>query len=221
MAYKRRRTRGFVKSRRFRKRRRVTGWGGYLKTGMSLAKQVWKLKGLVNSELYKLDSTSAFSATNAGTQIQPLVGIGQGDGDGQRTGNSVFVRSFNSKSYVTWNPAGDPVQSVMVALVMDSQQIGDTAPGWTDVFTSASINSHLNPVTVGRFKVLYRQLIHLDVNRPRVNVPINKPMRHHVRFNGSAGTDIQKGGLYLMWISTTAANHPTVTTDHRICYHDN
>lgn len=224
MAYKRRRTtRRPMKRRRGFKRRR-TGWGGYLKTGMSLARQVWKLKGLVNSEMYKLDTVWAPAAmTNGFCSLIPKIAIGDGDSD--RTGNSVFVRAFNFKGQLTHNAAGVNNQVVRVSVIIDQQQIGDTSPSYTDIYESVSPYAHLNSVTVGRFKVLWTQTYvvnNYDKNLALIN--INLPMRHHVRYNGSATTDIQRGGLYICASCDevgTADKFPTIAGEHRVSYHDN
>lgn len=185
--------------------------------------QVWKLKGLVNSEMYKYDLVNnSLSPSTTGT-VTHLTGVSQGDGDGNRTGNSIFARSLNIKGYVQRNAAGSSTQIIKIALVMDKQQVGDSAPTWSDIYEGTDVNSHLNSDTVGRFSILYtRQLICDSVSSPVVRFDINKAMRHHVRFNGSNGTDIQKGGIYLVCVSTqSSANFPAVSFDSRLSYHDN
>lgn len=188
-----------------------------------VAKELWKLKGLVNSEMYKFDlSNNALSPSNTGT-VTHLTSIAQGDGDGARTGNSVFVRSANIKGYIQRNAAGSGVQIVKLSLVIDKQQVGDSAPTWADIYEGTDVNCHLNSDTVGRFSILWTRTYILDnLSTPLAKFDLNKVMRHHVRYNGVNGTDIQKGGLYLVAVSSQAtSNFPALNFDSRISYHDN
>lgn len=183
--------------------------------------QVWRLKGLVNSEMLKQDIQYSESSTNAGV-VDPLTEIAQGDSSSTRTGNSIYVRSVNVKGLWNWNSAGDANQTVRCVVIQDTQQIGDTRPAWTDVFAHATVVSHLNPNTVGRFKILYNQVFDLNTQNPRRHFEINLAMRHHVRFNGANSTDIQRGGLYMLHLSTQAStNYPTLYGESRVSYHDN
>lgn len=181
-----------------------------------------KVRGLVNAEMYKFDSSIAVNIADTGT-VQPLTQIPQGDGDNQRTGNSIFCRAWNLKGLLGRTTAGDSVQQVRLSVVMDTQQIGDTAPSITDIYESSSPYAHLNSNTVGRFKVLYSKNFILDAaSGLGKNVNINIPMRHHVRYNGTSQSDIQKGGLYLVFSSTqTTSDYPTLTGEYRLSYHDN
>lgn len=183
---------------------------------------VWKLKGLVNSEMFKYDV--AFSSTAISTApVTNVCAIAQGDGDGARTGNSIFARAFNLSGALRWNPSGSNIQMVRVSVIMDTQQISDGLPTYTDIYESSSPYAHLNSNTVGRYKVLFsRMYIVNNSDRTGCAIKINLPMRHHVRYNGSATTDIQKGGLYLCVVSDEpTANVPTWQGEYRLSYHDN
>lgn len=223
MAFKRRRA--FVK-RRFVKRRRLgrrkAPYGGFIKSAAWAARQIWKLKGLVNSEMYKLDTAWATSAITQGSTSH-RTGVAQGDGDGERTGNSIFVRAYNFKGIITRNSSGASIQTVRISLIIDTQQVGDTNPSYTDIYESVSPFAHLNSNTVGRYKVLWTQTYVLDsVQRPFALVNINLPMRHHVRFNGTSASDIQRGGIYMCFATDEpGVNQPSIAGEHRLSYHDN
>lgn len=216
--------------RRFNRRRTTTKVPWYNKKysvaqmAQTAAKGVWYLKGLVNSEKFKHDISSSAQVLNAGALVN-MVAISQGDGDGQRTGNSIFVRSFNMKASIDHNPVGDIIQKVRVMLVIDKQQLGDTNPSASDVLdTTGTTNapfSMLNDSTVGRFTILKSRLYTVTTERPVQLVNWNINLRHHVRYNGSATTDIQKGGIYLLTIGDVATNPPTMHRFIRVAYHDN
>lgn len=187
-----------------------------------ITREIWRLKGLVNSEMYKLDTAWSSVAMTTGA-VSNVVGVAQGDGDNQRSGNSIFVRNYNFKGSIVHNAAGSNTQFVRVSVVMDTQQVGDTNPAYTDIYESASPYAHLNSNTVGRFKVLYSRIITVNNNDKTSSlVSINLPMRHHVRYNGTAGTDLQKGGIFFCSsVDEPTANMPTISGEHRTSYHDN
>lgn len=216
---------------RFRRRGRAGRGGAWRRFGAkagSLAYAAWrgvqKIRGLVNSELFKFDSTfTASNITQETPLVQPLHGIAQGDGDNARTGNSIYCRAWNLKGILYRSTSGDQSQQVRFSVVMDTQQVGDTAPAYTDIYEQALPWAHLNSNTVGRFKILWTRTYTLDVVKSlSVPININIPMRHHVRYNGVNGTDVQKGGLYLCAVSSQgSANYPILTGEYRLSYHDN
>lgn len=191
------------------------------------AKYAWQgvkyLTGLVNSEMYKFDSQqSGQPATSSGSVIH-LTAIAQGDGDGARTGNSIMVRSVNIKGNLIFNTGASKLfQPVRLIVFQDSQQVGDTYPTTTQLLENATTYSHLNSDTVGRFKILHNKVYNLNTGaNAGIVYQINLPMQSHVRYNGTAGTDIQKGGLYLLWMSNETVNYPTIDYEARVSYHDN
>jgi len=184
-----------------------------------------KLRGLVNSEMYKYDqSQTSLQLTNSGGTLH-ISSVAQGDGDNARTGNSLFARCVNIKGILRFNSASSKLyQPCRLMVVQDSQQIGDTSPGVTNVLESATTYGHMNSDTVGRFKVLYNKVFNLNTGA-NVSIPftINLPMRHHIRYNGTAATDIQRGGLYFMYMSneSVSTDQPYMDYECRLSYHDN
>lgn len=218
--------------RRYKKRRYAkkgkslwqTGMGYYSKASW-LAKQVWKLKGLVNSEMHKLDVNNAGGTVTTAAYAAHLSAVAVGDTFDARTGNSIYARSLNIKGQVVYNgTAGATPTFLRLLVVQDTQQIGDTSPAISDVLSTASsgYNAHINAATAGRFKLLYSDIHATDsVQNTVKKFDINLPMRHHIRYNGTASTDIQKGGLYIMAISDQATNGPKLIFDSRLSFHDN
>jgi len=178
------------------------------------------LKGLVNSELLKSDTNSNTTISNSGTIIR-MVDIAQGDGDGQRTGNSILIRSINLKmAFFQHASATDTLYRVI--LLQDKQQQADTNPTVADILESTSTLSPLNSDTVGRFKILKNWFFHTSDASDTVkhfNFFLN--LRQHMRYNGSASTDYQKDGIYLLLLSDQSTNTPTIYYNKRVSYHDN
>lgn len=189
----------------------------------TVSKALNDIKGLINSERYKLDTVDTGSfVVNNGVYSVHLTAVAQGDGDSQRTGNSIFVRSLNVRGACQWNAAGAAVQNIRIMIVVDNQQISDTGVNTQAILTTQDPDSHLNPATVGRFQVLWSRKYGLwDVQRPEINFSKNFALRHHVRYNGTASTDIQKGGIYIVAVSDQASNGPIIAFNARLSYHDN
>lgn len=180
----------------------------------------YSLRGKVNSEMYKLDNGGSSAIDNVtSNSLIHLSAIAQGDGDTARTGNSIFARSLNGNINFEKNTSATYTY-VRCMILMDTQQIGDTTPTVANVLQS-DWASHLNTATVGRFKVLYSKIIVLNSNRPSIQVKFNKAMRHHIRYNSTASSDIQKGGIYMLLTSSESTNTPTIRYNLRLCYHDN
>lgn len=137
--------------------------------------------------------------------------IKQGDSTQERTGTEIQAHS------VAWNITarndGSPgAQSITVMLVRDMQQVKSTHPAISDILnpstvgTLAAPNSLLNIHSRGRFKVLYRRQytladqtgadsssFHIIKGYKRLSFPL--------RYNGSGSTNIDKNGLYMLFIS--------------------
>jgi len=209
--------------RRRTRRTRYTTTGSALHLARQAARGVYYLKGLVNSEKFKHDVSAAGTLTNTGTVVA-LTGITQGDDEVERTGNSIFVRSSHTMLKIYRDVSvGNDTQLVRVALIMDMQQGSDLNPTFAGIYQINGPLNFLDLSTVGRFKVLWNRFITLDKTNQLSKV-INKfyKLRHHVRYNGSASTDIQKGGLYLVMSSDqTSSGFPSFTLEHRLSYHDN
>jgi len=194
-----------------------------------LARKAWSgvkyIKGLVNSEMYKMDiGITSNTFYNDGSACSALTGVAQGDGDGARTGNSILVKSLQVKGVVTRTTSGDAVQTCRIVIVQDRQNVADSSnPGYTTVFASSYPQTMLNALTVGRFSILYDNIFTLDTAKclsKFFNIYI--PLNCHVRFNGAASTDIQRNGIYMFTISTQATtNQPVLSWTGRLSYHDN
>lgn len=221
MAYRRR-----ARGRTFRRRRgRSSPWYSRKYNAMQLASAAWRgvryIKGLVNSESYRVITSGDVNPTSSGTIVH-YTSVAQGDGATTRTGNSIFVRALMVNLNIKINPSVIGSTFCRIIAFIDTQQIGDTSPSVTDVLESANVNSSLALNTSGRFKILRNWEFDLNaVNKPSRVIKKYFNLRHHVRYNGTNGSDIQKGGIYILYLSTEATNTPTIGSNNFIRYHDN
>lgn len=220
--------RRFSRIRRNRRRRSSTPWYKRRYNAMQLAakaaKGVWYLKGLVNSEMFHYDATLALgSQQSAIYHISPIL---QGDGPSNRTGNSILAKSFAMNGYMQVHPSVTSNTRVMLALVLDTQQISDSYPTVADIFANpADPHTLLYTAVAGRYKILWRKQYTLGAQTAGGNDAIQLKkyfkMHRHVRFNGTNYSDIQKNGMYLVMITSENTNFPTISFNTRFSYHDN
>lgn len=208
-------------------RRRRTPWYRKKYNAMQLAMKavrgVNRIRGLVNSERMYADNSLNFSAKTNVTNLQQLI---IGDLSGQRTGNSILARSLYIRGYININPAVTLSTRVSVVLVQDKQQVSDTYPAITDVFTStdpeAQIKVGASNNVGGRFKIMWRKNYTLiPGQRPTINIDKYFKLYTHIKYNGASIADLQKNGLYLMVLTSESTNFVVMNGNARLGYHDN
>jgi len=224
MAYNRRtyRRRGNYRRRRMGG---TTPWYSKKYSVGDIASSAWKgvkyLKTLVNSEKHKNDvGPASINVDTTGTVVH-LTAIAQGDGSNQRTGNSILLSGCSVKLQIALH-ASATVSALRVILFQDKQQVADGTPAISDVLNSVSTMAHLNANNIGRFNILMDKMVMLGVgsNTTKVIQEYFK-IQKHVRYNGTATTDIQKNGLYIMFLSTEPTNVVLVSYGIRVSWHDN
>lgn len=211
--------------RQFRKRGRKTPWYRRKYNAMQLAGKALSatryIRGLVNSEMFHYQKTGNSNLFSTGT-ILPLADIAIGDTHVTRTGNSIFVRSLFLNLLIKSNSTNLNTQFCRVILFTDTQQLQDTTPAVSDVLTTATPNSTLNPDTAGRFKVIKNWQFYINqATNPAFQIKKYTKLWHHVKYNGSSNTDIQRGGLYLLYLSDQAGYTPDIAYQTNLGYHDN
>lgn len=207
-----------------RPRRAITSIGN-VRVG-DVATSAWYgvkyLASMINSEKFHKDNTVNQSlSTTPGNQL--LANIAQGDGDGARTGNSILVKGISYNGTISIHPSAS-ISQVRLVVVMDKQQIGDTGPGFGDIYDTGTnlVQSLMNPTTLGRFTVLMDKQFYLaQGSRESYTCKGFIPLKNHIRYNGANTTDIQKNGIYLFYLSNEATNTPSLVSTWRLFYHDN
>lgn len=210
---------------RFRRRGRRAPWYRRKYNAVQLATKALRglryVKGLVNSEMLHNRIGGNITIDSTGGLLS-LAAISQGDTDSGRTGNSIFARNLFMNLNVKVNSSNLSTQFVRIMLLQDNQQVSDTTPSISDVLDSAYPNAPLNQSTAGRFTIIRNWEFYLNTaTNPGKVIKKYFKLWHHIRYNGSASTDIQRGGLYLLYISDQAVNPPTAGYQIKLGYHDN
>ena len=194
-------------------------------TYTDIAMKAWKgvkaLKGIINSELKYHDQVLGnTSASSTGTVI-PLTSIAQGDTNATRNGNSILAKSLYMKYQIEFNAASTGGAVVKMWLVQDKQQIADTTPAYTDIFENTNVFSFLNKNNIGRFNILSSKTFTYDTAKLQYQMEFTKQLNQHIRFNGTASTDLQKNHYYLVVATDILTNVPNYLYASRLTYYDN
>lgn len=189
------------------------------------AKDIWYLKGLVNSEMFHADFTYGPSTFIPNTGfITNITALTQGDGPNNRTGNSILLRSLSYRFKIEINPSVSSNTTCLMMIVKDTQQEPDGIPAVTTILQSSTTWSLMNLLNAGRFKIIKRRnytLTPASGGRPSQEIKGYHKVYDHVRYNGTTTNDIQKNGYYMIWLSSETSNQPTIIGSTRIGYHDN
>lgn len=221
--------------RRFIRRRSGPNWNTVAKSAWWMAK---KACSLVNSEFKYIDTVSsvASSVTSTGTVVH-LTNIGQGDDVSSRSGRSILPKTWFLRGEIAFNSAGNAAQQVRIVVFRDMNDNDEVAPTVAQLFTSTTagvgVISPLHKDNSMRFRVLYDKVYNVDASRSQVGVktyhriplgidPHGNPTQGiHTTYSGTGGPNTAKNHLYMIVISNTTSNHPTLTYYNRITYIDN
>lgn len=234
----------FYKKARYSTTSAVAARNRYTTKGPSkagtLLQQVKSLQRVVKQlqpELKSADvsiTSSNIDATNGA--VVHMSAIGQGDGQTNRTGNCITVRKIDVGLAVSRNsvytPNGPGNTRFRWAVVVDKEQIADTAPVALSVFEFPSTVTVDFPQSANleRFRFLYVSPC-IDLQQMAFNsvtaVPqISNCFKYHwsgeikVGYNGSATTDIEKNGIYIVYITEGTNSELDVTGYSRIQFTD-
>ncbi len=180
------------------------------------------VKKLVNVEKKFINIPFTASASTTAS-VTHLTALAQGDTELTREGVSVKPQYLQLRIALTaHSSAGNSEYRLLV--VRDKQQIADTTPGILDVLEVQTIESMRNHLTAERFNILWDyswntgngggDSIHKILKK-------NINLSGHLKYNGAASTDIQKGGIFLLYFSNQATNVVLVNGQSRIMFTDN
>jgi len=190
-----------------------------------LAAKVYKLQSLINSEK-KYSDTSINATQNTSGSVVLINGVAQGDTLQQRNGNSILMSNITIRGTVYMDASVEDTELTWW-VIQDTQQVSDTAPSFTTIFDTSmgSTTGFLNRSGApGRFKILLKRRCRQQGETNLFNMDANIKLPHpglHIKFNGTAYTDIAKNGIYIVAASTRTASLPTTNVQVRVNYYDN
>lgn len=186
-----------------------------------IAKTVYGLQRMINSEAKFIDTAVSINPVSTGT-ITLLTAIATGDDDSNRNGNSILGKDVSSRIQLTLN-ASATATYIRLMLIVDKQCDG-VLPAVTDVLQTASTVSPLNKDFSNRFVVIRDKLYSLDtVSSRTLTDRMYSKVSFHLHYDGATAAiaDCKENQLYLLTISSEATNTPALVSYWRFNYYDN
>lgn len=222
----------FMRKRRFRK-------PGPKAKDYKNAVQAWQIKKLKN-DVYKLKKGSlgkewkthdktqaAVVISNAGT-LYSLTEIAQGDRSLDREGLVINIQSLWLKILLSSSTAHAASHEIRLIIFRDNgNENGGTVPTIAgDLLEAAGVLDFTDHQTKSRYKILYDKFIIINPSQSTVQKTILK--KYYKKFNrpkkcfytNTTAADEGKGQLYLMAMSNTATNQPTIAFRSRVKFTD-
>jgi len=207
-----------------------------------LAKKVLRLERISRTrrpeEKFFDTALSAINISDAAGAIISIVNVAAGSDYNNRVGDTIrihrvegFVRIADGAGSIGTVPTNE--QHIRCNVVQDTQQVSDTSPGVGTVFSSTSepeSNMLNEAVSHKRFKILATSQLWSCAMLASTSTPVatllplsptqsntwNFDFKCNIRvsYNGTAGSDFEKNGVYVTWRTNVAAD--TVDSDGRV-----
>jgi len=190
---------------------------GPRRTG-TLTQQVRSLQRVVRNlapEIKYLDTSIVITDITSSGNVTHLTAVAQGDTQSTRTGNTINLSTLHWQIVVR-NSTATSLSSLRYAIVIDKEQVGDTSPAVTDVFSSTDPVVALPSLeNLERFRILYMSpLIELGRVQRATGVIATYPQfskftwkgNVKVSYNGAASSDIEKNGVYMIVMTDDSSN---------------
>lgn len=194
----------------------------------TLTQQVKSLQRVVSNlspELKTIEINSNVTNLTSAGSIQHLTAIAQGNDVSEREANTINLKEILMQSSFTVGSDSTTANSYRIAIVRDTQQVADTTPAVTDIFSSANpLIAMPNIANRERFKFLYLSPIDTLVftlqGGKNPNYRFTWKGNYKVSYNGTAAADIQKGGLYIVFLTDSANNTMDFVSRVRLTFTD-
>lgn len=184
----------------------------------TLYQQVRSLQNAVRKlapEMKFVDSSLAVTNVTTSGQVLHVTPVAQGDTSLTRTGDAIYVKQIAVRFRMDLGSDTAGNFGSRFAVIVDKQQVADTAPGNADIWQSAGgasvISGFLNEATLERFRVLWLSpyVSHAQVQNNQINNHweyTNTALNLKVEYNGATSGDVQKNGIYFVWITNDTGN---------------
>lgn len=182
-------------------------------------------------------SLNQTNVSNTGA-VTHVTGIAEGDSLNTRTGRLINVLSVSVKgSWTRGSTTSTASPCYRVLLVCDKQQVADTLPSCSDVISDAGFSAHPimvlpNTANLERFRLLYVSPLMESArgmmlgNNGISGMTQSNCVDHtwigsiKVEYNGSNAGDIQKNGLYVLFLTDDITSTPDFTGICRVAFTD-
>lgn len=210
----------------YRRRRFKRRYRKYRGAGVKALREVRKLKKEVRPEMKAYDVAVDLDPYSGNPDVDTLNDIAQGDGDDQRVGDTVTIRSVQIKGKIVQNvDTADTEYYTRIVVVQEKSPQG-TAATWLSVFAADTVDTLRSRNRPTDFRIIwdktYRSMKDTaqGVIRATTHFKMFKKLNLKTEYNDSA-TPPQIGGLYIMATSNVpATGNLDLTCNTRVRYTD-
>ncbi len=206
-------------SRRYSRKRKYRRGSSYAAT-LAL-KKVRRLEKKIEVKTHDRTPATIANVSNTGV-VTDLALIAQGDGVGQRDGN--YITPFRLQLNVRWAGVAASTTDIYRTIVFrDKRQEATVTPAVLAVLRDNEVISLYNTTTRKRFQILYDEVMTGPGDAAVLHsfaLMINLKLYGRMGFQGTASTDINENGLYMLNISNLAANQLSVAYTSRVFFND-
>lgn len=207
--------------------KRVRGkWVTRMPSRQNANKQYVIRKIAAATEIKSFDSEIVSTQIPTVGLIFPFANVTQGTTVNQRNGNKINATSLVLREEIAMNVLATQ-QIVRRIIFQDKQQIADVHPAVSDVLNlagGADWLSQYSLISKGRFKILSDRYYTFSSTGGKTLSATTKVIMFKnaltIRYNGGAGGDIQKNGLFVLYTSNDDANSPGVIWQSRLNFRD-
>jgi len=184
----------------------------------------------------KYKDTNVTHAAGTSATVTALTDIAAGDTNVARSGQKVFLKSLSWRMFAQTDNDNYFGDKYRIIIFRDTRQVGDTIPTSSQLLeTATDVYSHLNKNNGSRFKVLKDFFFQTspaaagNATTTSYGQPGNirvfkgfKRLKGTCYYNGSASTDIERGGLYILQLAdrNTAMEMSTIVSNLRLRWTD-
>lgn len=198
------------------KRRYKKSKGAFAKLKKNVNTLMKKVRGK-EVRMYDGEHLSA-SITNAGNAPVLLTAIAGGTTEKTRTGNDAQHLSSEFRGALFWNSSATVVgQRVRVIVV---RQQSNTAPAYAGVFAAAGIDYFHSVDFQQSSRILLDRSYTLSAQNPLQKLKLRVKRNFKVEWSSGTDTDVAFNNVYLMVISDTSINHPTILGRWRVKFYN-
>lgn len=197
-------------------------------------KQVAYIRGMINCEKKFNDQSNILMNKPCSTlgSMTLLTAMAQGDGDFQRNGNSVLLKSLLLRVRLSANSnASAPINQSIRMIIFQDRNVSNTTPVISDIIESGNVGTEravLSPLSTklnGRVKIIRDKLFRL-VKDQDSNERIYKDyikVHTHLKYIGTGATqaDVSGGHFYMILFGDNDTYQPEFDGMIRIAYYDN
>ena len=178
------------------------------------------VKKLVNVERKYHSPSLNTTISSTGNVSGNLLNIPQGDGSGNRDGQSIRITSFQMKGTVKMNASA--TSSVVRLMLVADLRSENSTPNITDILETASPSSLISHIAAGQFLVLkdWRFALNDNGNQTKV-INYYQKMDKVLKYAGGTTGAPENYNLVLVKVSDEATNVPTLDAHFRFRYIDN